>query len=344
MSFFNSSSDVDYAYAYGRVSAMQGGLIAERELRNYCAAVSVNEVVASLENTTYGSDISGIVWTPREVSKVEEALNENYARIYHEVLSLIVEKDALQLDMLLKGLWHHRNIKLIIRAITAGVSLKQVKAELNKHVDVDYSRLLEAGQLSELLLLLDEPYASRLRSLGLLDKEDASKGLVESTLDAALVESWFETLTKKELIDYARVFADTINLLTLARCVSVQENAGEYLVSGGMELSRERLLELSQMSVEAVSEALKKTQYSKQFDDGLSALNETGSLSTLENKLQDYLKNHVELEAIQRPLSINSPLSFLVKKRIEVENLRKIIILKSHQIPSEKIQATLKLT
>ena len=340
----SKSSDVDYAYAYGRVSGMAGKLISRQELENLSSAVSVDEIVASLETTPYGIDISGVVWSPKRVFEIERALYENYAGTYDEILSLIPENDAREVDALLRGVYNHRNLKLILRAIRAGADASEVKKELNAHARKDYEQLLSAATEKEFLRLLDEPYKSKLSASGVLDKDDLDANVVESLMDVALVESWFETLGKKELLDYAGVVADTTNLLTIVRCTQSDVNAADYIAGDGKQFSHGKLLELSSLSVEALVEKIKNTPYAKPFTEGVKALHESGSLSLLEKNLDDYVVEYVNTLALEKPLSVYSVLAFLGKKITEVFNLRKIIILKSHQIPSEKIKSTLSFT
>lgn len=336
------SSDADYAYAYGRASGMVGRLLTARELENYAAAVSVDEIVASLENTPYGVDITKTVWTPKNIPEIERALNENYARVYSEVLALIPKEDARELDSLLMGLWHHRNLKLILRGIHAGVAKEEIRGDIKSQTGVDYGPMLEAAGVMEFALLLDETYKNRLSAAGVFEKNKPDLGFIESLMDAALVDSWQTTLKKRELADYAGVVADTTNLLALVRCIKAGVNPAGYLSKAGKEFTRDRLVELSSMNLEGVSEALKKTPYARAFSDGLKAIEESGSLLTIEKELEACVSKYVDEKAIQKPLSIYAVLAFIAKKLNEVENIRKIIILKSHKIPAEKIRGVLR--
>jgi vacuolar-type H+-ATPase subunit C/Vma6 len=121
-----------------------------------------------------------------------------------------------------------------------------------------------------------------------------------------------------------------------------ERDVTDFFIEGGKEINENRFIELAKMvKVEEIIKGLKKTSYYKPLKEGMKQHIITGSLASLERKVEDYnIRKTVSLFR-DDPLSIGIVVAFMWAKFNEVINLRIILRGKEVEMPQQRIKEAL---
>ncbi|MFH1125614.1 MAG: V-type ATPase subunit [Candidatus Altiarchaeota archaeon] len=336
---FNNSGLESYAYTYGMISGMHSKFLDSKDFEVLALAVSVEEVIASLEKTDYSHELSRITEELSDL-ELENALNKNFIRVYNSIADSLPEEDREMLGNVVFGESDLANLKTILRGVRNSLGSMEVRMMLQPgSMDAELiERLLSSETVEEFtsrIPYLGDEYEKALGDAVDEYKKSGSVLGIEIALDKLMVKSW---TSNKILSDYVKMRIDSINILNLFRCRSADIPYNRHIIPDGMHLSEKFLRSLDLLSVSESLSSLENTPYGR----ALSKFNPAEiDLLKMERALDEFMTEDVSSRAMLNPLTIWPVLAFIQLKKKEVKDLRVVILLKAHNYPSEKIRRML---
>jgi V/A-type H+-transporting ATPase subunit C len=150
---------------------------------------------------------------------------------------------------------------------------------------------------------------------------------------------------EKQLLEYVGKEIDgtnLLNLLKLKREGLPPERIGPYLIDGGEELTRKELNRL--VAIEGFDQLLQELQkYSFYGDvkDAMEKISSTNSLSDVALAIKRLQARQAEKFSHLYPLSVLPIIDYLIRKKIEVDNIRIIARCKESGLDTETIKKLL---
>jgi V/A-type H+-transporting ATPase subunit C len=175
-------------------------------------------------------------------------------------------------------------------------------------------------------------------------------GPVEDFLDRLYYQRFFDQLAhptrpEKVLVNWMRIEVDVRNIITLLKLKrnKVKTDRPEsYFIGGGAELSVKELVRiLATESLETAIADLSTLTYYEQIKDSLEAAKVTGSLSEVEITLYKRLARQSEKLSRVYPQSVLPIVDYIVRKKIEVDNIRIIARGKQSGLSQDQIKKLL---
>jgi V/A-type H+-transporting ATPase subunit C len=232
-----SSSDTRYAYAVGRVRALETRLLDRSRFERMLGADSADDALRMLQDTDYGAHLG----EASSAADYEKVLESERLVAYNLFKDLCLDRPAVSIHF---SKFDFHNIRVLVKAKFAG---KEYDSLLSEHGEFEIQALKEefeaetfehlpehlAGAAKEGVELLKSPEASRVMDIAVDKAEHQYKLRVA------------EGLSNDFLSNLLRLESDVQNILTLYR---VKWLGGDYkayettLLEGGF-LEKERLKE-----------------------------------------------------------------------------------------------------
>jgi V/A-type H+-transporting ATPase subunit C len=332
-----------FAYFNTRVYAMRGRLL-PRDTYNKFLQMDIPEIARFLGETEYKSEIEQLGKRYRGVDLVEYALNLNLADTFHGLL----EKAQTELKVLIKlymGYYDLENITTILRGKLSNITDEEVQealipagsletAKLNQLIEADYDETLDMlrkmGYHDAVEMLVERP----LPEVEDMMRRRYYEDLLEATEGGNKSMQMFNYFMRTE-ID----FVNLINFLRLKRDNEAPDIIMKYMVEGGIYLRMDKLFKLAEMSFDEMIKEIELLSYFRESPGALVDASE--SLVGLEAVLLKKQLDYAAREARQNPLSVLVVLSYILAKRVEVDNIRKIVRGKEGELPIELIRRQL---
>lgn len=323
----------NYPYVTARVKAKKSHLLTKD---NYpkLLMMDLNEISRFIGETQYNTEMTELASRYSGVNLIELGTSKNLARTYTDIIGFTKgELKDIVVAYLLR--WDYWNIKTILRGKSSGASLEEIQEDL-----------VPAGSLSEEYLLslvgkegIPEVLESLEKVQGIILPEDLKASLekgenlavVEDYLDRQYYTRLLESFepkgkAKKLFLLFIEQEIDITNLRTLLKL----KNAGlsvdrirPYLIEGGHDLDMKELTRLaSAESFDAMVDELAKLPFYAELKEGLDKAKQTGSLNDVNLSLQKYLVKQSEKFSHLYPLSVLPVIDYIIRKKIEVDNIR----------------------
>ncbi len=344
----------EYPYTYVRVAVMRTLLIKPQEYERLLK-MSVPEIIRYLEETEYKKEIDSLALNYSGTELIDQALNRNIVKTFQKLRR--ISGDALQelIDIYLVRKDIH-NIKTILRGKFTNTSQKELA-----------SLLIPAGMLGEEALsslvkldsaedLLRNKLTSKLVSFDYLRShlEEFGKSKNIAMLESALDKFYFNSLLNfvarlssqgilfREFITTEIEILNIMTLLRLKREGISKAEVQKFLIIGADKRQQRKVHDLlNANSVDAVIEKLKKLGYSQTIKSGLEEYKKSGSLTSIEMDFKRYLLRKTLLFEHKNPLSVDTILSFMFAKDMEIRNLQLLIKCKQFNMPENFIREQL---
>ncbi len=332
-----------YAYFNTRVFAMRGRLL-PRDTYNKFLQMEIPEIARFLGETEYKTEIEKLGKRYRGVDLVEYALNLNLASTFHGLIEK-AQSELRELITLYMQYYDLENINTILRGKLSNISEEEVLEalipagsleinRLNQLIEADYEETLDMlkrmGYDEAVAMLVGRP---------LPEVEDMMRrryfsDLLEATEGGNKSMQLFNHFLRTE-ID----FVNLINFLRLKRDEEPPDKIMEYMVEGGRLLRVDKLHKLAEMDFDDMIKEVERIAY---FRDSPGALTDASeSLVGLEAVLLKKQLDYASTQARQNPMSVLVVLSYILAKRMEVDNIRKIVRGKEGELPIELIRRQL---
>jgi len=342
----------NYAYACARIKAKKSLLLTQD---NYpkLMMMDLNEIGRFLGETQYHVEMAELASRYSGVNLIELGSSRNLARVYKEILGFC--RGELR-DMLAGYLakWDEWNIKTILRGKYYGASVEDIQEDLvpaGRLSEDTLNSLLALSTVQEVLEALreregayipDEVMAAYDESGALEPLEEYFDKVYYARLITAIRSKTkpgrlFLALIQKEI--------DITNLRTLLKLKREKvpvDKFRNYFIDGGRELGMEELMRLAGVeTLEQTVEELTKFSFYEDIKEALQSAKETGSLTEVTLALQKYLVRQSETFSHMFPLSILPVLDYVIRKKIEVDNIRIIARGKESGLDPEVIKRLL---
>ncbi len=284
-----------------------------------------NEVLRTLQDSGYKSEVDELGVEKRDPSSLERALNKNLIRTFSKLYRICDERMQEVLHVYLHR-YDMENFKTIIRGKMTGISDEEILGLLipSVHHPLSYfETLVKKEATMDIVKAL--PFHLHLQ-------KEAKLVDIENALDRHHFEELFllaERLSGQgvPLREFIRAELDIVNLkmlLRLKRDGRSSKDILRYLIRPRPEL-------ISLADAENVREVLREL-YQMKFTSvkGDESVSEEELLTRAEIDLDTSLLKKEVLLMHQYPLTVNVILGFLFAKEIEVRNLK--VLLKGKQL------------
>ncbi len=325
-----------YSYPNARIKAMESKLLTEQRFNELAESRNLQNFIVNLEDTDY-RDYLAEVQEP-DVESVEKALEKALAGTY-ELMARILPGRVSPFFRLLLEEWDVRNITSVVKAKLAGEPATDYIVEIGPMLP-KVKAMAEAKSMEEILVILEgtpyeEPYQRLL--LGEIDVRTFETELYRMYYGKLLNYA----LSKKEeertiLEEFVRLRIDRMNILTVLRGKVAKLSAEEIrpmLIPGG-SVKLDPLLHVEDLGM-ALAE-LDSTRYGPVIRDVREEVER--DLGVLERALEGYIIERMNELNRFYPLSVATPLGYVLQKGREVKKLRAIAKLISDGLPPERIK------
>jgi V/A-type H+-transporting ATPase subunit C len=231
--------------------------------------------------------------------------------------------------------WDAWNVKTILRGKYYGATIDEIKEDLvaaGELSEDDLNRLVALGSVKEVLEALQKMEWRELpEELSASVERTGTLANIEDYLDKAHYERLVRRIERKskagkEFYTYVAREIDAVNVMTLLKCKRENLPADRitgFFVPGGDELEQKEFFRLATVEgMEQLLAELAKLRMFGESKDSLDAFKRTGSLSEVSSALQRYTLKSAEKFSHVYPLSVLPILDFIIRKKIEVDNIR----------------------
>lgn len=346
----------NYAYANARVRVRRGKLL-PRDTYQKLLKMDIPEITRFIESTEYGREITELSTKFRGIDLLENALNVNEERNYAEVKDFAKGEVGALVQRYLDRFtfW---NLKTILRGRYWGASSQDIVRELlvENRDDYDFFQSLinaEGQGLKPLIEVLGaSPRTSAIAKV-LRDAEVNAKDesfllqAYEDALDRAYFANLLETIpanTRENqlFLQFVRHEIDVRNLQLLLRLKSRADspaNVEALLIPGGFELKGPELRRLAEaQNLEDLVERLKETKIYDKIKEPLAQAQASKSLTPVMLALTRYLADYAQSFGHLNPLSVLPIVNYLMRKNLEVRNIRAIARGKQSGLSEDEIE------
>jgi len=342
----------NYAYACARVKAKKS-LLLTRDNYPKLLMMDLNEIGRFLGETQYQAEIAELASSYSGVDLIEMATSRNLARVYRTVLDFCKGELREMIEAYLLR-WDFWNIKTILRGKFSGASIEEIQEDLvpaGKLTEEYLNTLLTMESNMEVLeairrregLCIPDQVLSEYEERGVLQP-------LEDFFDKIYYQGLLEKIQptskpKRLFVSFIQGEIDITNLRTLLKMKKADippDRIVDFFVEGGEELSITEFARLAGTeSFEQMVDELSKLSLYKDISEGLEKVRNGGSLTYVTRALQKHLMKRAEKFSHIYPLSVLPVLDYLIRKKIEVDNIRIIARGKESEMDPELIKSLL---
>lgn len=346
----------NYAYVNARVRVRKAKLLPP-DTYPKLLKMEIPEITRFIESTEYGKEIDELAGKFGGIDLLENSLNVNEERNYAEVRRFAKGEAGDLVDRYLER-FTNWNLKTILRGRFWGAKPEEIQRELliENRADYDFWRgLIEAegtGVDPVLEALGETPRGLELQRVL---KEAKSKvtgdALLLQHLEDALDRAYFARLlatipdsgTAYQLfLRFVKKEIDILNLSVLMRFEWRNDPTTrvlEFMIPGGLELAEDDLRRLAEANNRAeLVDRLKEYRIYEEIKDAVAAAQESHSLTPVLLALTRSLVTFAQSFSYRNPLSILPVVNYLLRKHLEVRNLRAIARGKQAGLSEQQIE------
>ncbi len=328
-----SSHDERYAYACGRIRALEMRLLGRQRLERIAEARDLDEALRLLSDTDYGVHLDEM----EEIGYVGCLHNET-----RRVLALV---DALTLDPdvsdILRLKYDFQNLKVAIREKVSGRDLAHLYYDYSRYSPDILTAALKTEALEALPDIFFEPASEALDKVS--KSRDPSEG--DTVIDRAMFHLFLErarsygSLYLEALI---RTWIDLANIRTFmrGRYLGIESrNLPELLISGGF-VKLTDLRETYSLPLDEVRQRFEFSPYKPIIEIGGEGIERGGTFVDLEREIDNYLISFLHL-ARYFTFGLEIIIAYALLKENEIRMLRLILAAKERAIAPEALKGRL---
>lgn len=356
--FTSAKQNTKYAYAVGRIRALETRLLDGMAIGRLLEADDAQEVLKALSEGEYEAALSNI----SDAADFETALNIEQERIY----SLV---DQLSLDPELTGIfrarWDFHNLKALLKSsyLKAADS-----AETSQQAGATDDVLVTSGLIPVDAIRFtiepdDEQSGSGLSLTGsngssyIMDALEDTREQYEESQNPQMIDividKHIQSFLYQRAADYPSPFlcgyfeaiADLTNIKSFVRVKMLNEGVrllDAVLLPYG-SLDRQIYMGQFDETVENVAASLTGTRYADVVAEGIRSWTEEHSLAVFEKLADNYLINYIK-PAKYMVFGVEPLIGYLLAKEHEMKLIRIIVTGKLNDLPAENIRERLRDT
>lgn len=342
----------NYAYACARIRAKKSLLLTKD---NYpkLLMMDLNEIGRFLGETQYQVEMAELASRYSGVNLIEIGTSRNLARICRQVLGFC--SGELK-DMVASYLarWDEWNVKTILRGRYYGATAEEILEDLVPagRLDEEYLRsLISMETIPEILDAVSKKGGATIPSeIRAAYEETGALEPLEEYFDKIYFSRLLESIRGKRrpeklFLAFIQKEIDINNLRTLLKLKREGiplERIRTYFIEGGKELKIDDLVRLAGVeSFEQMVDELSFYSFYEGIKESLEIAKHTDSLTKVMLALQKHLAKEAEKFSHQFPLSILPILDYMIRKKVEVDNIRIIARGKESGLDADVIKGLL---
>jgi V/A-type H+-transporting ATPase subunit C len=331
-----------YAYAYGRIKALETKLLDKSRIERMVSAGSAIEVIRILNETDYSLFIDDVEVA---VDKFDVMLNKALKTMYEDIRRFSPEPE---LTDLFRVEHDFHNLKVVLKAKFGDLAIADAKHALVDLGLVDLDTYLELMKIN----ILDLPkkilrYQKELDIVITTLNVTKDTRAIDTSLDVQMYELMLRVASESGyefLIALVKRYAALANIKIILRAKMLGRKK-EHLdfVSGDLgKLDKRKLLELYDRSIDAIIDELTKTEYGDIVTKGFEYYRERRSWLLFDKLVDNYILNYVKVESKYAELGIEPIIGYIIAKKHEIKLIRLIIYSKMTAMPVEKLRELLR--
>jgi V/A-type H+-transporting ATPase subunit C len=342
----------NYAYACARVKARKKFLLS-RDTYSRLLVMDVHEIGRFLGETQYRDEMALAGSRYSGANLIEVAVTRNLAATYHDILGFTTGHLRDMVGNYLRR-WDTFNVKTVLRGKVSSARDAEITDTLvpaGAFSDEYLRSLVAMDSLQAIMEALSKQPSLRITPEMMREVVDGGKlAPMEDHLDALAYYDLLDVVqptsnADRLLRDFIRREIDVTNLKVLLKLKAEgihEEKIQKYIISGGLEYSSDRLRGLAQgEGVATVVEELEKSSEFDMLKPAIERFKAGGSLSGLTIALDKALIGTSEKFAKFYPLSVLPIINYMIRKKVEVDNIRIIARGKEGALPSQVIEELL---
>lgn len=323
----------NYAYACARVKARKSFLLS-KDIYSRLLLMDVHEIGRFLGETQYREEMAQYGSRYSGAGLVEVAVTRNLAATYSDILSFTTGHLREMVGNYLRR-WDTFNVKTVLRGRISNARREEVSDTLvpaGAFTEAYLRTLIEAESIHEVMEELH--HQASLRITPELQREVVEAGRLaplEDHLDRMLYYDLLDVIEptnnpERLLRDFIRREVDVTNLKVLLKLKAgriPEERIRKYLIPGGLEFDTEKLRTMAQgEGVETILAELEKSSMFEDIKPALERFRADRRLSDLTIALDKALIRMSEKFANFYPLSVLPIVNYMIRKKVEVDNIR----------------------
>jgi V/A-type H+-transporting ATPase subunit C len=325
-----SSEDVRYAYAIGRIRAIEITLLGKQRLERVGEARTLDDALRQLSDTIYGMHLDEI-----EEGGYPTLLKDEEERLLDLVDSLSLDKDIS--DMLhLK--YDFQNLKVAIRETVAGRDLSHLYVSFGLYGPEAIVGPLKADTIEQ----LPEPLVAAARAALEAYSKVPDPSAVDLAIDRAMFErfvSLVEGSGNLYIEAIVRTWIDLANIRSFmrARYLGFEARALSGLLFGGGFMEPAAFVAAYALPLEELLQHFELSPYRDVIEKGGAGLEKDESFVSLEREIANYM---VALLRQSRyfTFGLEIILAYALLKQNEIKTLSLILAAKDRELPLEAIK------
>ncbi len=319
-----------YAYAVGRIRALETRLLDQNRFDRMIEASSAQEALKVLAETDYAGAVNELA----DVHEFETLLTAELINTFDTVKKISPRPDLIAILALRYDV---HNLKVLLKAKFLGVksdllipagSLELEKMELAVNED-DYRDL--PGKLRAAAEKSNEDF--------LINRDPQSIDLI---LDRVLYEQLVQKAREGGSTFLEGLFVRQIDLINLRSLIRAKRMGLDrdflkrvFLPQGLIPL--DRLTANIDEPFESIITSLASSEYSDLVGEGLRDWQEKGTASRLEKLSDDYITAYLK-RSKWTPFGLEPLVGYLWGKEIEIKNIRLVLVGTINKLPAEAIR------
>ena len=339
----------NYAYVNARVRAKKAKLLPRDEYARLIAR-DASEIARALQEGAYKEAIDSLAGRYRGAELVERATRDHLGRVYTQVQGFATGRLAGMIGQYLAR-YDVQNLKTIIRSKFAGAKPEEILAETIPAGSLA-PRLDELARIERLedipQALAATPWRKVLAPL-LESRRPDSLLEVENALDQAYYSDLLKSVppggaANRAFLGWIKNEIDITNIKTLFRLrfAGVTEWEGVF-VPGGANVGREIAQRIIRGMDDEVLQEFGQLQVASEVVEAARASLAARNMNAIALALDRELLRDAASFSHRQPLSVLPVVDFILRKRIEADNLRAIAYGKQTGLTNDTIQGLLVL-
>ena len=329
------ANETIYAYAVGRIRALETRLLDKDKLERMVEAVSGEEALKVLSETDYASSVAELT----SIFDFEKILQDEIKKVF-DLMQKTSPRPYLTDLMSLKYDIH--NLKVLLKA--------KFLEEANEHI------LFPVGtmQLDTLRTMVEEenfrdlPAALRETVEQILEEFIVSRDpqIIDLLLDQALYFMLITTARERRAAVLEGLFireVDLLNIKTFLRVKRIGRNKEffkrAFLPQGSLSL--DLFMNLLEEPLELLVNRLAMSDYDIVVSEGVREWQEKGTITCLEKLADDFIMEYLQ-QGKRTPFGLEPLIGYIYAKEIEIKNIRMILVGKINGLPIEAIRERLR--
>lgn len=326
--------DTSYAYAVGRIRALETRLLTSQDFARLLAAEDIEALFRILAETDYGQ----VVVSAKDPEDFEAQLNVHLASILNLIVHL--SKDPVVTN-LLRSRYDYHNLKLFLKARATDRDVDAALLEVGLIEPAVLIKAIEGEGLGDIPGYLRRTIE---RAEPFLAQEIDPQGL-DVLVDKDMYHHHLSVLQKSKapfLWGWMEREIDVTNIKTFFRLRWAQEMSDllrQHLCTGG-SLSIEFYRTLVEEPQDTMPHRFGSTRYAKVVEEGASFLQAKGSFARLEQLCDGYLLSYLRRASFVT-FGVEPLVSYVVIKEYEIKALRTVAVGKWNRIKLDAIRERL---